>query len=149
VIKLLIARRTFEAGRFWIAGLMLFALAMAFAGITAVALRMVYGKAAAGPAAAPPAHAAAPAAAAPSHASDAAAAARGHAAAAATAVAEPPPSGPLAGPSAAEPLPLREPLWSLLPPIALGLVVLLLGLYLPAPLSRLIGQAAAQLGVGP
>jgi hydrogenase-4 component F len=137
VSKLLIARRAFEAGRFWIAGLMLFALAMAFAGMTAVALRMVYGKAAAGQAVAPPAHAAAAEAAAPSHASDAVAAA-------AVGVAVAP-----AAPQAAEARPLREPLWSLLPPIALGLVVLLLGLYLPAPLSRLIGQAAAQLGVGP
>jgi hydrogenase-4 component F len=132
VSKLLIVRRAFEAGRYGIAGLTLFALAMAFAGMTAVALRMVYAKADAGPPASPPAHAGADAAAAPAHASGAGAVA----AVAAPAVAH-----------ASEPRRVREPWSSLLPPVALGLIVLLLGVTLPAPLARLISQAAAQLGV--
>jgi hydrogenase-4 component F len=43
----------------------------------------------------------------------------------------------------------REPLWSVLPPLALGLLALVLGLYLPPPLAGLMNRAAAQLGVGP
>jgi hydrogenase-4 component F len=45
------------------------------------------------------------------------------------------------------PAPVREPLWSVLPPIVLGLCVLVLGVYVPPPLSDLLHRAAAVLGV--
>jgi hydrogenase-4 component F len=40
----------------------------------------------------------------------------------------------------------REPLWSTAPAIALGLAVLVLGIYVPPPLSALLRQAAVVLG---
>ncbi len=40
----------------------------------------------------------------------------------------------------------REPFWSIAPPMALGLVVLVLGLYLPPQLAVLLHQAANTLG---
>ena len=41
----------------------------------------------------------------------------------------------------------REPLWSILPPLLLGSMVLVLGVYIPPGLTRLIEQAAACVGV--
>lgn len=96
VSKLLIVQRVLGSGRWALAAALLFALAVAFAGMTAVGIRMVWKKAEA----APPVAAAA-----------------------------------------------GEPWWSVAAPLALGLVVLLLGVALPAPLSDLIARAAAQLGV--
>ena len=43
--------------------------------------------------------------------------------------------------------PRREPLWSVAPLMALGLAVLTLGVYVPPPLTDLLRQAAAVLGV--
>jgi hydrogenase-4 component F len=40
----------------------------------------------------------------------------------------------------------REPLWSIVPPIVLGLGVLLLGLYVPQGLMELIQRAARCVG---
>ena len=40
----------------------------------------------------------------------------------------------------------REPLWSIAPPIALGLAVLMLGVYVPPRLTELLHQAVAALG---
>jgi hydrogenase-4 component F len=116
VSKLLIVQRALAAGRYWLAGALLLALAVAFAGMTAVGLRMVWTRAGA---AAP---ALTPASVGPS--------ARRHGQA-----------GGLEAPHGV------EPWWSVAPPVALALAVLLLGLAVPRPLSRLITEAAAQLGV--
>jgi hydrogenase-4 component F len=40
----------------------------------------------------------------------------------------------------------REPLWSIAPVMALGLAVIVLGVYVPPPLTHLLHQAAAALG---
>jgi hydrogenase-4 component F len=58
-----------------------------------------------------------------------------------------PPPGPLCGDgSPASPAARREPLWSIAPVTALGLAVLMLGVYLPPRLTDLLHQAAAALG---
>ena len=44
-------------------------------------------------------------------------------------------------------VPQREPLWSILPPLALGLAVLILGVYIPPPLGDLLRRAAEILHV--
>ncbi len=84
VSKLLILRRALEAGRFWLAGVLLFALAVAFAGMTAVGIRMVWKK-----------------------------------------------KVPAQPDLSAAPAPSREAWWSIAAPLALALVVLLLGVSLP------------------
>jgi hydrogenase-4 component F len=55
-----------------------------------------------------------------------------------------PPPGSLV--AAAEPAVRREPLWSIVPVAALGLGVLMLGVYVPPRLTDLLHQAAAVLG---
>ncbi len=40
----------------------------------------------------------------------------------------------------------REPAWAIVPPVVLGLVVLMLGLYIPAPVRRALLDAARALG---
>jgi hydrogenase-4 component F len=51
-----------------------------------------------------------------------------------------------AGPAAQSVKPRREPLWSIVPPIALGAGVLLLGVYVPQDLMDLIQRAARCVG---
>jgi len=102
-----------DTGRWAIAGYYLAALAIVFAGMSAVILPLVYGTAdTSGTPRDEPRHGAA---------------------------CEPP----------QEPheRPLREPWWSLLPPLVLGLIALVLGVYLPPGLSDLLHRAASVVGV--
>jgi len=48
---------------------------------------------------------------------------------------------------AAEPQREPEPLWSIVPPLALAAAVLVLGLWVPAPLAEMLQRAAAVVGV--
>ncbi len=50
--------------------------------------------------------------------------------------------------SDAVPEAVREPLWSMIPPVLLGLAVLALGLWLPKPLETVLQAAARSLGGG-
>jgi hydrogenase-4 component F len=128
VSKLLIVQRALESGRYGIAAALLFALAVAFAGMTAVGLRMVYSRATSGA----PIGAAvgAPAGADPGVERGAARDEAGgmH-------------DEALDAPRHA------EAWWSIAPPLVLGLLVVLLGVLVPDPLQQLLHGAAAQLGV--
>jgi hydrogenase-4 component F len=57
-----------------------------------------------------------------------------------------PPPGSLAGSTNAAGTPRREPFWSIAPPLALGLAVLILGVYVPPQLADLMQRAATALG---
>jgi hydrogenase-4 component F len=53
---------------------------------------------------------------------------------------------PTADPAVAPGGPAREPLWSIVPPLALGLAVLVLGVYVPPGLGDLLHRTAVILG---
>jgi hydrogenase-4 component F len=57
-----------------------------------------------------------------------------------------PPPGSVAAASDDSTVARREPLWSVVPATALGLAVLVLGIYVPPPLTHLLRQTVAALG---
>jgi len=97
-----------DAGRWGIVVFYLVALAIVFAGMSAVILPLVYGKPGGD---------------------------------------EAPPEGEVSRASGrSAPAVAAEPWWALLPPLVLGLAVLILGMYVPSPLSELLHRAAAVVG---
>ena len=122
VSELMVLRGAVDGGRWLVVGLYLGFLAVAFLGMARAFLGMAQGPAGA-PAAALDLHRVVPA----------------------------PPGAPAAGPAPSvtrRPGLFGEPASSVLPPLALGVLVLLLGLWLPSPVRQLVLDAARALGGG-
>lgn len=116
--ELTILKGGLEARRYIPMAVYLLLLLAVFAGMAAIVLKMVHGRAGSGP-----------------EGTGAGAGESTDAAAGATQA-----GGQMAGQ-------VREPLWSVLPPALLGLLVLGLGLFVPGPLRRLIEEATRLLGI--